>query len=105
MVLFGTKDLQLILGIIYIECKSHGRWFYTNDTTMTEGLNKICSKEHGKIAVPVVPVVVPVSSASTRCSNSSRSKLNPQLMNKYNPLKELNTQKVFLATATNRKAN
>ena len=53
---------------------------------MTEGLNKISSKEHGKIAVPVVPVVVPVSSASTTRSNSSRSKLNPELMNKYNPL-------------------
>ena len=50
-------------------------------------------------------MVVPVSSASTTCSNSSRWKLNPELMNKYNPLKELNTQKVFLATATKRKAN
>ena len=50
-------------------------------------------------------MVVPVSSASTICSNSSGSKLNPEFMNKYNVLKELNTQKVFLATATKRKAN
>ena len=50
-------------------------------------------------------MLVPVSSASTTCSNSSGSKLNPELMNKYNVLKELNTQKLFLATATKRKAN
>ena len=48
-------------------------------------------------------MVVSVSSASTTCSNSSGSRLNPELMNKYNVLKELNTQKVFLATATKRK--
>ena len=50
-------------------------------------------------------MLVPVSSASTTCSNSSGSKLNPELMNKYNVLKELSTQKLFLATATKRKAN
>ena len=49
-------------------------------------------------------MLVPVSSAS-RSYNSSGSKLNPELMNKYDVLKELNTQKVFLATVSKRKAN
>ena len=50
-------------------------------------------------------MLVPVSCASTTCSNSSGSKLNPELMNKYNVVKKLNTQKVFLATAMKRKPN
>ena len=49
-------------------------------------------------------MLVPVSSASASY-NSSISKLNPELMNKYDALKKLNTQKVFLATASMRKAN
>ena len=89
--------------------KADGRWFYTNDTTVTEGLKKYVP---GSMVVSYILVykkknnmVVPVSSALTTLSNSSRSKLNPELMNKYNVLKELNTKKVFLATATKRKAN
>ena len=50
-------------------------------------------------------MLLPVSSASTTSYNSSGSKLNPELMNKYDVLKELNTQKVFLATVSKRKAN
>ena len=85
------------------------RWFYTNDTTVTEGLKKYIPRS---MVVPNILVykkknnmLVPVSSDSITCSNSTGSKLNPELMNKYNVLKELNTQKVFLATATKREAN
>ena len=85
------------------------RWFYTNDTTVTEGLKKYVPRSMVVSYILVYKkknnMVVPVSSALTTRSNSSRSKLNPELMNKYNVLKELNTKKVFLATATKRKAD
>ena len=37
-------------------------------------------------------MLVPVSSGSATSYNLSGSKLNPELMNKYDVLKELNTQ-------------
>ena len=59
---------------------------------MTEGLKKYVPRS---MVVPCILVykkknnmVVSVSSASTTWSNSSGSKLNPELMNKYNVLKE-----------------
>ena len=75
---------------------------------MTESLKKYVLRS---MVAPYILVykkknnmLVPVSSASTSY-NPSDSKLNPELMNKYDVLKELKTQKLFLATASKRKAN
>ena len=84
------------------------RWFCTSDFTVTESLKKYVLR--GMLAPYILVykkknnMLVPVSSAS-RSYNSSGSKLNPELMNKYDVLNELNTQKVFLATVSKRKAN
>ena len=76
--------------------KVDGRWFYNDDTTVIDSLEKYVPRSMVDPYILVYKkknnMLVLVSSASATSYNLSGSTLNPELMNQYDVLKELNTQ-------------